>query len=104
MTESQQTRDETLTLPQSVQAALETWRNGVKYLGDSDAGASDPQEVWASAHRVVKLATAAGVSLQDLGVDVTERKLLTSHTLAHEDAEASEERGWSDIDSVPEGE
>jgi hypothetical protein len=83
---------------EAAERALKTWRNGMKYLGDPDPGASDPDEVYAEAHKITELLVSAGIAYDTLGVMSPEREEIIRQAIAHEDAEAAERTGWEEMD------
>jgi hypothetical protein len=86
---------------QLAEAALTKWRDGMRYLGDPDPGASDPREVNRAAHVLTELLISTGITYEMLGVPPAERDEIIRQSLAHEDDERAEDEGWPEAADPP---
>src|SRR3989344_6430159 len=87
--------------PKTAQEALEIWKAGDKYLGDTDPGGSDPDEVFAAANRTIQLAKIEDIPLEQLAPDAATRQRLEDHAAEFDKIETAEEEGWASMDPPP---
>lgn len=76
-----------MTRFKTAKEAFKQWKLDDQYLDDPDGGGSNPEETYANAHHVLKLAEAESLKLEELVSDPEVRKRLESHAEEHETIE-----------------